>query len=246
MTNWRDYSAATRAALAAISRGTCYYPGCRTPILVFLGGQPEVNVEIALVRGAKPHEPRYVPGMSDEATRSFDNLLLLCVPHRKTIDRDEQAYPIALLDTWRPRPDAGDNGALADLRDLTEARLDDLLKTAFSVVQEEVAEALSRFAQSDPESAQLVRQLVGTPNDHQGRYRADHEMAGILGQVARQLNSLEDTAARLLKAAGQPGGAADNATALDASLRRLADLVSRLESASKRANAGWPNDARGR
>ena len=246
MTDWRDYSAATRAALADISRGSCYFPGCRTPILVFLGGQPEVNVEIALVRGAKPHEPRFVPGMSDEATRSFDNLLLLCVPHRKTIDRDEHAHPIALLDTWRPRPGTDDNGALTDLRDLTEARLDDLLKTAFSVVQEQVAEALSRFEQSDPESAQLVRQLVSAPNDQRDRYRADREVAGILGQVTRQLNSLQDSADRIQKATGQPAGPADNPAGLDASLRRLAELVTRLESAAKRANAGWSNDMRGR
>ena len=36
----RDYTSGTRAALAALSNGTCYYPGCTTPILTFIDGEP--------------------------------------------------------------------------------------------------------------------------------------------------------------------------------------------------------------
>src|SRR3712207_2669699 len=52
VTNWHDYSTATRAALAALARGSCYFPGCRTPILTLVGGRPEVDVEMVPIRGS--------------------------------------------------------------------------------------------------------------------------------------------------------------------------------------------------
>jgi hypothetical protein len=209
--NWRDYSPATRAALAALSRDSCFFPGCRTPILVFLGGRPEVNVEMAHIRGSDPGGPRYVAGLSAEDANSFGNLLLLCVPHRKTVDREQKSHPADLLETWRRGPP----DALTDLGTVTEDRLDELLTTAFSTARDQAAEALSRFAQSDPEAARLIRQLI----DQRGRDTADQDFAGMLARVARQFDSLGDDAA--------------------ANLSRLEALVTRLESGSKRINIGW-------
>jgi hypothetical protein len=211
--NWRDYSPATRAALAALSRDSCFFPGCRTPILVFLGGRPEVNVEIAQIRGSDPGGPRHVAGLSAEDANSFGNLLLLCVPHRKTVDREQRSHPADLLETWRRGP----RDALKDLGTVTEDRLDELLTTAFSAARDQAVEALSRFEQSDPEAARLVRHLI----DHRGRDTADQDFAGMLARVAGQFDSLGDDAA--------------------ANLSRLEALVTRLESASKRINIGWPS-----
>jgi hypothetical protein len=213
--NWRDYSPATRAALAALSRDSCFFPGCRTPILVFLGGRPEVNVEIVRIRGSDPGGPRHVAGLSAADANVFGNLLLLCVPHRKTIDREQKSHPAGLLETWRRGPP----DALKDVGSVTEGQLDDLLTTAFSAARDQATEALSWFEQNDPEAARLIRQLIDGLHDHRGRDVGDQDVAGSLAQVARQFDSLGDDAA--------------------ATLSRLEALVGRLESASKRINIGW-------
>jgi hypothetical protein len=181
--NWRTYPTATRAALAVLSQGSCYFPGCGTPIVVFVDGQREVNIESVRIRTANPHGPRYVAGMSDDDTNSFDNLLLLCVPHRKAIDRDEKAHPADLLDMWKAGREASGREALRDLGAVPDAEIDELLTTAFSAVQEQVGDALARFEKAEPESAQLLRQLVKGLNEQRSRPSAD--LSGLDAAVTR-------------------------------------------------------------
>jgi hypothetical protein len=207
VTNWHDYSTATRAALAALSRGSCYFPGCRTPILAFVGGRPQVNVEMAHIRGSVRGGPRFVAGMSDDARTSFANLLLLCVPHRKAVDRDEQAHPVDLLETWIPR-----TAALQDLRYLTEERLDDLLTNAFFAVKEDVTGALARFQEVDAESAELIRHLMDALNDQRGGHGGDQDVGGMLVQVLHRLTVLEKNVARLADQGRQHGPVNNAAT----------------------------------
>ena len=253
-TNWRSYSVSTRAALAALSQGFCYFPGCRTPILVFVEGKPEVNVEIAHIRAAEENGPRFVANMSVPARNSFSNLVLLCVPHHKTVDRNEKAYSISTLESWKATREAGGQEALKGLKDLTEGRLDEMLTTAFSLVKEEVAEALSRFERVDEESAQLIRQLLSGLNDHTAQYRLDADIAETMTHVARQLGPLEDNAARLLSAANDLRNLEDNSARLmnaasylggmqetayrlaqaASAVRSLDELAARLEAVARR------------
>lgn len=67
----RGYTAATRAALAILSAGECYFPGCTTPLLRFvddgskgLNPEPIIDYEIAHIRDANPGN-RYVEAMAD-------------------------------------------------------------------------------------------------------------------------------------------------------------------------------------
>jgi hypothetical protein len=179
---------ATRAALVAVAQGTCYFPGCRTPILVSLGSQPELNIEIAHVRGSDPDQPRYVAGLSDEDRNSFHNLLLLCVPHRRVVDRAPKAHPVELLESWVP---AG-NGALDDLGPLSMARFEQLLTSAFWTAKEQVTEALLRLEKTDPEAAQLLRHLMDGLYDQRSRYGVDPEIVTILSRVTKTLDSLTE------------------------------------------------------
>jgi hypothetical protein len=198
VTDWRTYSTATRAALAVLSQGSCYFPGCGTPIVVFVGGQPEVNVESVRIRTSNPHGPRYVADMSDNAVNSFDNLLLLCVPHRKAIDRDEKAHPADLLEMWKAEREASGHEALRDLGVGSDTEIDELLTTAFSAVQEQVGDALTRFEKAEPESAQLLRQLVNGLNEQRSRSGAD--VSGLDAAVTRLdelLRKLESKSKRL-------------------------------------------------
>jgi len=242
VTNWHNFPVETRAAVAALSRGSCYFPGCRTPILVFLDGQPVVNVEITHIRAGEPGRPRYVPGVSRETADSFENLLLLCVPHRKTVDRDEETHPIDLLETWKPQRAAG-RDALTALGDVTADELDGLLTTAFPAVQDQIAEALSRFEKVDPDSAHLLKNLLHDLKD-QRRTGVDLDTAATPALITRQLKALEDRAAGLLRAAEELRDRDDNAIALlQAASSHLEDLVTKLETPSTRTNIGWTTGA---
>jgi hypothetical protein len=183
-------SAETQAALVSMAQGTCQFPGCRTPVLVFLGDGLEVNVEIAHIRGTDPEGPRYVAGLSAAERDGFDNLLLVCVPHRKTIDRDEKAHPIELIETWRTRL-GGD-----DLPGLTEQRLDELLTTSFSAAREQVEEALTRFEKTDAEAAQLIRNVLADLHRQRTRYGADPRLAAALTRMNRRLDALDEAPAK--------------------------------------------------
>jgi hypothetical protein len=176
MDEMRQLSPETRAALVALAQGSCQFPGCRTPILVFLGDDLEVNVEMVRIRDTDPAGPRYVAGTTPRQRDAFGNLLLLCVPHRRTLDRDEKAHPIELIETWRTR--LGD-----DLGPITEQRLDELLTTAFTVAKEQVDDALTRFATAEPDAARLLGGVMSDLHRQRGRYGADRRLAALLTQV---------------------------------------------------------------
>jgi hypothetical protein len=245
VTEWPDHPAETRAALAAVSRGPCYFPGCSTPIVVVLGDRPVVNVEIARISESEAGRPRYVAGLSAARSHAFDNLLLLCVPHRKTIDRDVGSHPIDLLDTWKVQREAGHRGALSRLQNLSDERIDELLATAFSAVRDQIADALARFEKADADSARLIRQLVDGLSD-QRRHTAGHDTAVLLAQVTDRLGVLAD---RLPEAAGELrtlehtvrtiDDASTRLTAAAETLERLADQTTRADPAPKRPNIGW-------
>ena len=198
MTNWRTYSTATRAALAVLSQGSCYFPGCGTPIVVFLGGQPEVNVESVRIRTTNPHGARFAEDVSDDAANSFGNLLLLCVPHRKIIDRDEKAHPIDLLETWKAQREASAQEALRNVGAVPEDEIDELLTTAFSAVHQQISDALVRFEQADPESAELLRRLVsGLTEQRTGAGAEVSRMDAVATRLEEIVRKLESKPKRL-------------------------------------------------
>ncbi len=179
-------SPATRAALVAVSQGSCYFPGCRKPILVSLGGRPEINIEIAHIRSADPAHPRHVAGLSDHDRDSCGNFLLLCVPHRRTVDRDPRAHPPGLLESWLP--DA--RQALDELGPMSTDRFEGLLLSSFGAAKEQISEALLRLEKTDSEAAQLLRYLVDGLYDQRSRYGVDPEIVSVLSRVTRTLDRL--------------------------------------------------------
>ena len=101
--NPRGYRSGTKSALFEMAQGTCYFPDCETPTIVFVKpGQPSVNVHIAHIEGAEPGSARYNATMSNDERRSFPNLLLLCVPHHDLIDHKEpEQYSVEMLREWK-------------------------------------------------------------------------------------------------------------------------------------------------
>lgn len=102
MVNPHIFTSGTEKALFRMCAGHCYFPGCDTPVITEVGGRPIVGVEIAHIRGAEPKAPRYDPGMTDDERRAFSNLILLCTPHHKFVDRVAPGeHPVDLLETWK-------------------------------------------------------------------------------------------------------------------------------------------------
>jgi hypothetical protein len=98
----------------------------------FVADEPVINVEIAHIRGEKLGAARYEEAMSSDERRAFANLMLMCVPHHKVIDRlHPDDYPVALLEQWK-RDREGQ--AAATLTGITEDRLAELIEAAVRAV----------------------------------------------------------------------------------------------------------------
>lgn len=124
----RDYGVGTERALFRMAEGTCYFPGCSTPVISVEDGHPIVGVEIAHIRGAKPKAARYDPTMTDADRAAYANLILLCVPHHKLVDRIEpEKYSVEMLSGWKAENEPEDG--VDSLRTLvTETNLETLLE----------------------------------------------------------------------------------------------------------------------
>ncbi len=97
----RDYTAGTRAGLFAWAHGTCYFPGCKKPVVDVLEGIPVIEVDIVHIRGAKAGSARYDASMTDDERRAVGNLMLMCRGHHTIIDDHEDDYPVPLLHEWK-------------------------------------------------------------------------------------------------------------------------------------------------
>jgi hypothetical protein len=53
--------------------------------------------EVCHIKGKKPDAARYDPAQTPAARNDYDNLILLCAPHHKVIDDDEEAYTVERL-----------------------------------------------------------------------------------------------------------------------------------------------------
>lgn len=120
----RDYSAGTRAGLVALSQGRCYYPDCEEPLVKRVGDAVVIAYEIAHIRDAGPGN-RHVAEMTNDERRSFPNLVLLCPPHHKMVDKIRPAdFSIEDMERWKR---AADPSGAGDLSALTESALEEAL-----------------------------------------------------------------------------------------------------------------------
>lgn len=89
-------------ALAILSKGQCYWPGCHEPFLIAIGGDSILNLQIAHICALRPGGARYDTSMRDQHRTSFSNLILLCPAHHVAVDRDLQnRYSANILRKWK-------------------------------------------------------------------------------------------------------------------------------------------------
>ncbi|MCA1707537.1 MAG: hypothetical protein LC808_31415, partial [Actinobacteria bacterium] len=116
--------AGDRAALVDAASGTCHNPACAEPLIVWRDGQPIINFEVAHVRDElPPSDPnadvgwRYWPAddLTQDERNTFRNLLLLCSPCHKLIDRvDPRSYSVELLHQWKMSAESGSRAFVLD------------------------------------------------------------------------------------------------------------------------------------
>lgn len=203
------------AALAMVSGGTCYWPKpprCIVPVTVDVDGDMVLNVEIAHIRGARRHGPRYVESMTNEERRQFGNLLLLCPSHHRVIDvvRPDD-YSIDELTEWKKNREAGNYRILERIPVIDEDRLQTVLTDAIKLQAKELEKQVSRFefaiaklAIIDSESASLIKQRMNAAERlHQAASMLIHteDTSEMLYDAGIRLQRTEITAEALLEAA---------------------------------------------
>ena len=100
MDELRQFTPETRAALVTLAQGPCQFPGCRTPILVFLGDDLEVNVETVPIRGNVDTRIRYVQDGELDA-------VVLAAAGLNRIGRGDEVTDFLSVDTVLPAPGQG-------------------------------------------------------------------------------------------------------------------------------------------
>jgi tetratricopeptide (TPR) repeat protein len=103
-----DFSAATRALLAARVGFRCSKPECRQPTS---GPQDDptktVNLGVAAhITAATRGGPRYDPSLSPEERSAADNGIWCCQTHAKLVDNDVNRYTVQKLREWKALAEA--------------------------------------------------------------------------------------------------------------------------------------------
>lgn len=200
----RDYSVGTEMALATLSRGTCYYPGCEERIVKFFDGEPCFMLQRAHIYPAGENGPRHVEGMAAAELSAFANLILLCKYHHDKVDKKERhKYPPELLQQWKSDREGDGRAVLAGLTGVTEERLEALFTQSIAAERERLEELIIRLEQqADSDS---VRLLVSITDElmqwRESRGAVEYEAALSLADAGRQLAHLPDTAPDIRTAA---------------------------------------------
>ncbi|TCM51118.1 hypothetical protein C8J36_110125 [Rhizobium sp. PP-F2F-G48] len=81
----------------------CAFPGCAVRLVDESGA---IIGEICHMKARNAHGPRYDPSQSETERQSYDNLLLLCPTHHRTIDAQPEVFSVALLKDMKARAEA--------------------------------------------------------------------------------------------------------------------------------------------
>jgi hypothetical protein len=149
-------------ALAHLSGGLCYYPGCPEEVLREVDGEFFGVAAIAHIKAAYPNGARYDARMTNDERRDLKNLMLLCGPHHLTVDDVKQTdyYTVELLTRWKEQREADPREALARLREVTPSGLREIVADGLAQRDSQLLDALDRLESSDRVAATLMRTLL--------------------------------------------------------------------------------------
>lgn len=195
------------AALWTVSNGRCYAPGCPMPVVHEVRpGVYRKNSQVAHIYGVRPGARRYRPDMTAKERDSFENLLLLCLPHHEDVDGDgaDDLYPPETLRKWK----ADHEGAAGSVLNYLTVPSADALMAKLIELAEPPIERLEAIAQqledtgvvtsaTVTELRQIIKALSTTD------FGIDMRTAMYLSEAAEVLgaSSLARTAEHLMEAA---------------------------------------------
>lgn len=81
----------------------CAFPGCAVRLVDKSGA---IIGEICHMRARNARGPRYDPGQSEAERQGYDNLLLLCPTHHRTIDSQPEVFSVTLLQDMKAQAEA--------------------------------------------------------------------------------------------------------------------------------------------
>jgi hypothetical protein len=177
-------------ALANLSGGLCYWPGCPEPIIRHVGGEMYFIGQRVHIRGAYRGSARYDPAMTDEQRRGFANLIMMCKPHHEVIDiRQPDRYPAEILLRWKAQREASPGEALERLREVTPSGLRKIVADGLRDHDARLVNALGRLEASDLEAASLMRSLLDELTEAYSRLREgiDPDTVDLLYRASRNL-----------------------------------------------------------
>lgn len=228
MSRNRSYSIGTRAALAALSYGTCYWPGCTVPVVTLVNQKYRMNLQIAHIRPSEPNGPRGNESQSREGLNEFSNLVLLCKPHHEEVDEFPEYFTINVLTKWKESRERGQDVALSKMPELnSDEGLRQAISEAINERDRDLEKVLSRLEKNDAEAAVLLRDLQEqlTAARRSGAI-IDPDSATMAHSAGRMLQHLPDSSEVAQSAAKALRLAVNH-------LAQLEGLPQRIESAAK-------------
>ena len=95
--------------------GKCSYPNCTVDCIPFLNNEdPTVIGEMAHIIARMPNGPRGIPS---GGSNTYENLILLCPTHHRTIDKaPEGTFPPELLHQWKSEHEERVNNSLLSIK----------------------------------------------------------------------------------------------------------------------------------
>jgi hypothetical protein len=230
----RTYRSGAEKALFLLSRGYCYEPSCKTPVIrIARGGEPRVNVQIAHICALEEDGPRHDKNLKDP--NHFRNLILLCQVHHTEIDREPTCrnYTVGLLNRWKSDREGGLAKDLEGLTGLTEAELEGKLAGVVAEVRAGLTEAINEVAKTSQDMADTLRVLMTEVFE---RPYLDPDTVAALAYSARVFEGLPDHAVLLSEASRSLGQLPDHAPILyeaSLALRNLPDDAATLYEAAR-------------
>lgn len=125
----------------------CGKPGCSQ--LLYRASETRervLNTTVAHIHARRPGGPRWDPAMSEADNRSYDNLIVLCLPHSLEIDRTPAHFTVESLE-WKLGQVATHERAATVGVELTDAEVVEVMRRSFDTttlahdIAHQVAEA---------------------------------------------------------------------------------------------------------
>lgn len=186
----RNYHVGDVRFLYLGSGGFCYFPKCAAPVLREIEGEMISQVEIAHIHALDKNGPRHEESMTLEQLNSHKNLILLCIPHHKIVDRmsNVSKYPTSRLNQWKQKREGASLDALQGIAHLTQDQFEHMLINSVTSAKGELLEAID--ALPDRIDARIIKTLRDLVDQSFKQPKLDIDAVGVLSNAIDKLDRI--------------------------------------------------------